>query len=207
MRVAILVIAWLALCTDLSLRVANTLLKALQILNYTADRFGTLSSTQDSPDLQLKLPQDIRTVFKTLDLDPTLSRYMLCPKCFQRYDLETCPQRSTSCGEPLWRIKYGALSGPILVPKRLYTTQSFENWLSHFVSLPVIEQQLDRSNLTATPRYIMRDVVDSPAWQTFGDYGSQPGNLIFGLFVDWYNPYLTILPELSIRRLGLFDVL
>ena len=98
---------WLALCTNLSLRIANTFLKALQILKYTPCRLGTLSSAQDSPDLQLKLPGVIRTVFKTLDLDPTLSRYMLCPKYFQRYDLETCPQRSTSCGEPLWRIKYG----------------------------------------------------------------------------------------------------
>ena len=193
-----LLAAWLPLCANVSLRVASTVLKALQILVLAAFHLGRLSSGRaGAADSRLKLPQDIRTVLKTLELEPTLMRHVMCPKCFKKYNLEACPEtcrrretrRSRSCGEELWQTQQGARCGPVPIPRRLYTTQNFETWLTHFVSLPEVESKLDHSNLTAATRHIMRDILDSPAWQAFGDYGGQRGNLIFGLFVDWFNPH------------------
>jgi hypothetical protein len=35
----------------------------------------------------------------------------------------------------------------------------------------------------------MHDVHDSPAWKDLYAFGPSPYHLIFGLYVDWFNPF------------------
>lgn len=63
----------------------------------------------------------------------------------------------------------------------------FPSWLVWFLSREGIEEELDKA-LKGTRRETTRDVWDSPAWEELGNYRLASGNLVFGMFIDWYNP-------------------
>lgn len=85
-------------------------------------------------------------------------------------------------------------NGITQVPKRLYATQSFEDWLKFFLSRRIIEDELvktfnNRRNNPYTTDHEMHDVHDSPAWHDFQDSADTPYRLVFGLYGDWFNPF------------------
>jgi hypothetical protein len=84
-----------------------------------------------------------------------------------------------------------------IYPTRTFSFQKLKNWLSHKLWLPGFEFLLD-SNLKNenTTDGTMKDVWDGSVWKTLvgpansnGIYTSKSGNLVFSLYVDWFNPY------------------
>jgi hypothetical protein len=77
----------------------------------------------------------------------------------------------------------------------VFTTQSFSSWLSSFLKRPAIDDaliagyQLHHSRPTATSNdSVMDDIQDSPGWRDLGGFRNSPYDLIFGIYIDWFNP-------------------
>ena len=123
----------------------------------------------------LELPRDVRTAYKQNFSEPDIIRTACCPSCFALYSAPVplkCQwkesPRSRPCNTDLWKSQ-NTSKGPKLIPRRLYSTQSFDSWLRFFLSRQVIEEALDesfrkRTNNTAAFGGDMHDVHDSPAW-------------------------------------------
>ena len=89
-----------------------------------------------------------------------------------------------------------------MVPRRLYTTQSFDSWLSFFLSRQIIEDALDesfrrRGHSTAALGGDMHDVHDSPAWRDLTGLFSTAHHLVFGIYIDWFNPFTNKIAGMS----------
>jgi len=143
----------------------------------------------------LRLPYNVRTAIKALSIEPAIIRSICCPKCFKQYKLDSLPKiclrretpRSKPCLEQLWTTCVTAC-GPECVPQRLYSTQSFEDWLKFFLSRPGIKDLIDKLYQHRPSMPIMTSIWDSPAWKSLGPFTSQQGNLTFSIFIDWFNP-------------------
>lgn len=100
------------------------------------------------------------------------------------------------------------------VPKCLYTTQNFNEWLKFFLSRKVIDDALqetfrkNEANGNILPHQ-MRDVHDSPAWHNvFGSGRGGAYNLAFGLYIDWFRASkLKITGEYSVPQVQFGPVL
>lgn len=144
------------------------------------------------------LNMDIRTSIKRLSISPTLKRALCCYRCFALYPLETeethCSWRDVpdgrTCGEALWRLRWGGANAPKPVPRRLFTYQTMQSWLEFMLSLPSFENLIDSSHLEqSNEAVICTDVRESCMWQELGDYTSRSGNLVFAFYIDWFNPF------------------
>ena len=82
-----------------------------------------------------------------------------------------------------------------MVPHSLYTTQSFDSWLESFLSQKIIEQGLKETfqqyinNPPTAFCGTMKDIHDSPAWKNLRAFLLSPYHLVFGIYVDWFNPF------------------
>ncbi|EPQ53349.1 hypothetical protein GLOTRDRAFT_46026 [Gloeophyllum trabeum ATCC 11539] len=195
---ALVLAAWLHICCGLSRRASTVVLKVIHIIFFMAFQLAlTVSVAPESALPKLNLKDDIHSALSTLSIDPVLIRSVCCPKCFAQYPVDHCPEfcrrretrRSKPCGEALWTVRHGSNAGPQPCPRRLYTTQSFEAWLTWFLSRPGIEDLIEESYTSQpSPDGIMYSIRDSPAWQSFGSFTSTRGNLVFSFFIDWFNP-------------------
>lgn len=199
-----LLVAWLTLHAGVSRSTANVVLQALSLILGMVTQFfvlllkslGHAVSNSAEPTLLL----DVRSVYKNINVDPEIIRFACCPKCFSLYRLSSVPKvcgwrqspRSKVCNEKLTKSRR-THSGPKNVPRCLYNMQSFESWLRFFLMRPGIEDLLDKSIVQSTT-YVpgqntkMCGIWDSPAWRSFGNYTFTRYNLIFGLYIDWFNP-------------------
>ncbi|KAJ6485979.1 hypothetical protein C8R45DRAFT_931002 [Mycena sanguinolenta] len=163
---------------------------------------------------QQDIPLDIQTIYKT-GLDPEIIRTPCCPTCFKPYTLEnlldTCdwkksPRTWWPCGAGL--KKQIRIQDPKtkefknkIVPRCMYATQTFESWLQFFLSRPQIEDHLERSFQQEQTRQNMpvpeqmRDIQDSPAWRSLGNYLLTRYHLVFAFYVDWFNPFTMKIAE------------
>jgi hypothetical protein len=72
----------------------------------------------------------------------------------------------------------------------LYSTASVVSWLRWLLMRPEIVHHLDSAHVPHTQDGSMWHTRDSPAWQSLpGNYTSRKYNLVFSLYVDWFNPY------------------
>jgi len=80
-----------------------------------------------------------------------------------------------------------------MIPRRLYTTQSFDSWLRFFLSRDVIIESLEETlRCTQVPFVFgteMRDIQDSLAWRELMGPHPSAYHLRFSFYVDWFNPY------------------
>ncbi len=188
--------AWLHLVAGLSRAATGHVLKVLQIVIQLAMLLGALLANSPSASSNsFRLPHDVRTAINTLSIEPVIILSICCPKCFKQYKLDCLPEvclrretrRSKPCLEQLWTTRVTAC-GPERVPRHLYSMQSFEDWLGFFLSRPGIEDLIDKSYQHRPSTPIMTSIWDSPAWKSLGSFTSQPGNLTFSFFIDWFNP-------------------
>jgi hypothetical protein len=159
----------------------------------------------------VELPIDIRTVYSICNLEPHIIRTPCCPKCFSTFPVNavpsTCPWRKNAkrgkrCGEPLLCNRQ-TRKGPKKVPKTFISTQSFESWLQSFLSRSDIEEHLKTSfqkTVNADHVDVMHDISDSPAWQTFRRLLRSHYSLIFGLYIDWFNPFTNKTAGMSLKN-------
>jgi hypothetical protein len=195
--------AWLHLVCGLSRAATGSVLKVLGIIVCMSIDIGRLSA-QSSPSsstqhpIRPSIPHDVRTAMSTLSIEPNIIRSICCPKCYHSYSLESLPEiclrretpRSRPCGEALWTTR-STRGGPKRVPRRLYSTQSFQDWLEFFLSRPGIEEIIDKSYAHRPPinSNVMHSVWDSPAWRSLGPFTTTPHNLTFSYYIDWFNPF------------------
>ncbi|KAJ6481127.1 hypothetical protein C8R45DRAFT_933026 [Mycena sanguinolenta] len=195
-------VVWLNLKAGVSCETANAILEALQVILTTTLELVQLALIAHGIPLQLlkfQLPQDIRTAYRNYTKEPEIIQTPCCPKCYTLYpSLENMPDRCTakvskksriSCKAELWRTqrlgkKYKR------VPKTTFNTQKFESWLEWFLSRKSIEDYLAQTfqRPSAADNEDMCDLQDSPRWKYFKNMGKDKYNLVFGLYIDWFNP-------------------
>lgn len=200
-----LLAAWLNLHAGVSRNTANTVLKALQFilvitLHLVFGVFKSAGLVVDPPEVEL--PQDVRTIYKQ-GLEPDIKRIACCPTCFTLYPADSpiptfCKwkrsPKAQACGTELWRERK-TRKGVKRVPQRLYSTQSFESWLRFFLARADIEDHLEKSarqnreQAAGGSPHIMNDIQDSPAWRSLGNYVRFKYNLVWAIYIDWFNPF------------------
>jgi hypothetical protein len=199
-RLVLVFVTWLHISRGISQEAAVIALKVLAIildLTWKLAIRATFETFDDHAYLGLPIPKDIRTAVHRLSIDPVIMHKVACPKCFAPYVLNPLPERCTwcktarskACGEPLWTT-HQTRKGPINVPRRLYSTQSFEAWLEFFLSQPGIEDLISKSYQEHPMSATMHGIYDSPAWRSLGEFTTTHGNLTFAIFVDWFNPFM-----------------
>ena len=175
--VCVLVI-WLHLRVGISRSAANTILQAIQFIISTMIQLIEVALSSRGIFIKLpkfKLPLDIHSAYGQNFPEPDIIRTACCPSCSALYSAPIplkCQwkesPRSRACNTDLWKSQ-NTSRGPKLVPRRLYSTQSFDSWLHFFLSHQIIEDAIDESfrqrrNSTAALGGDMHDVHDSPAW-------------------------------------------
>lgn len=149
----------------------------------------------------INVPRDLRTAYARCSIDPEITRTICCPECFTTYSSRPFSERCTwkessftrACNTELWTTR-NTPHGPKRVPRRYYSTQSFDSWLTFFLSRCSIVEGLEKAHDQHVQNpYVhgakMHDVQDSPAWRDLQGVGSTPFDLVFGIYIDWFNPF------------------
>lgn len=156
---------------------------------------------------------DVRTVLKKLEIEPEYMLYACCPDCSALYPPNPsratdpyphhCTKSSTPdkdrCGAHLVqsRKKRGTDEHLAWVPIKIFAFQSMKTWLGQLCSRIGVERQLEDSWKTRGSRQ-WTDIMDAPAIQGFlgpdniTHFRIQTNgalHLVFGLFIDWFNPF------------------
>lgn len=183
--------------------------KALQVIRYIMH--AVLPIVQSCVGLQtgkslqipaITLPKDVRTAYTRYFVEPVFTRTMCCPRCYYQYPgpQQDIPLKcvfkfaedSPPCNEDLWRRCRGKEG---YLPRCLFTAQSFDAWLTVFLSRKVVDDALYETFQKALKRsshpveMVMRDLQDSPMWRSLYGRPSSPYKLVFGLYVDWFNMF------------------
>ncbi len=174
--------------------------------------------TAEQQEILDSVPRDIRTALSHLKVEPNIIRYATCPRCSQTYapDLATNPDDpyprfctfaetdKPVCGATLTRkVAHAAtsISGAerfTYSPLRPYPYRTVFSWIATLFSRRVAEAIAENSWITSAlpPGSPIADIIQSPALRNFlgpdGSLFSQPVgsdiHLVFGLFIDWFNP-------------------
>ncbi|KAJ4481008.1 hypothetical protein J3R30DRAFT_3865124, partial [Lentinula aciculospora] len=191
-----LLAAWLILRAGVSCNTANTVLKALHLIIATALEllYAALQSSGfkiAKPSTNIVVPLDIHT--------PDIQRLFCCPTCFKVYPANTalkkCDYKRTArahtCDTALWTYR-STKKGTIKIPRCLYTTTSFKSWLQSFLSRPSIDKCLHKTFSTKTQYPVLQErmynVQDSPFGNSIRPNLNSPYDLVFSVYVDWFNP-------------------
>jgi hypothetical protein len=168
-------------------------------------------------DLIQQIPKTRDAVFHRLGLNPEITTQICCKKCFALYPLSNsdtdppakCTQSFLSqyqgyckwaksqaieptCDEDLFELDKQCKSKPI----RTYSYVTMKSWLKAQLSRPSFESLLDSSLSAASWDRLqdMEDVWHGRVWQEFpnlddgsGIYTEKSGNLVFSLYLDWFN--------------------
>jgi hypothetical protein len=207
-----LFVAWLSLRGGVSRDTANKTLKALKFILLTALQLLSAALSVTIPGLQvaklnadmIEIPLDIRTVYSHQGFNPELMRNVCCPKCFMQYDSTSpIPRRCTykrsqarnskPCNTDLFSQQH-TRHGLKLVPRSLFTTQSFQSWILFFLSRAQIVDSLHQTfaaSCNPSIHHRMHDIHHSPAWSGLrhGGYLRSSYHLVFALYIDWFNPF------------------
>lgn len=197
-------VAWLYIRAGVSRSVANMILQAIQLILTTTLYLIQIALSSSGVNVTfpgIELPSDVRTAYRLYCTEPEVIRTACCPQCFSlipqpipwRCQWKASP-RSHPCNTELWKSQ-NTPSGPKWVPKSLYTTQSLDSWLQLFLSRKIIEDSLVETfnyHINQPPAAFgatMADIQDSPAWGDLCGFLQSPYHLIFGIYIDWFNPY------------------
>ncbi|KAJ7240964.1 hypothetical protein C8J57DRAFT_1478017 [Mycena rebaudengoi] len=99
-------LTWLNLKAGVSQETANTILKALNLILNTA--LAVFQASLAAQGIQvvlpkIRIPKDLRTIYRNYTEEPELERTPCCPKCFTLYQsLATMPEIFDANDEDLW---------------------------------------------------------------------------------------------------------
>lgn len=195
-----ILIVWLSLEAGLSRYASNIALKSVAlILNLLFELVS--SSLKSQFDITVTFTgssftfsRDLRTACKHLDIEPDILRTGICPKCFRTIDstaFDKCTwkasPRSAQCNAELFSKRLDVDGEKI--PNLFYYKQSFASWIQFFLSRPDIEEMLTKTHAHMPQGPNMHNLHDSPAWAELRDFLKTKYNLVFGIFMDWFNPF------------------
>lgn len=174
------------------------------------------SSTQRNElqeNLLSQIPLSMATAIKRFNIEPMITEYACCPKCFAIYTPlndsvdnpiypEFCSWKETPdleepCGESL-TIVVGSEANGKQKPRRTYGAQNPVAWLSRLLARDkTIEEFMEQSWATFSSDGGMKDIFDGDVLQDFKGPDGKPWSncpndelhLVFSMFVDWFNPY------------------
>ena len=208
------IVAWLSLQSGISRDTANILLHLFKFIILTTLRLIKLALAAADIEIseltELKMLLDIQTVYSQCQLDPTIEWVICCPKCFKQYpNHDGGPSqcnwyhfpKSRPCNTNLY-TQHETSGGLQRIPECLYTTQSFESWLTFLLSHSQIEDHLyqtfAKSQGVFNPGW-MHDIHDSPAWSSLHPFLQSPYHLVFALYIDWFNPLTNKIAGMSVN--------
>lgn len=179
---------------------------------------GRLSPlTLEQQEILNSVPRDIRTALSHLKVEPNIICYATCPRCSQTYAPDPakpddpyprfCTFAETDkpvCGAALTlQVAHAANSTSgaerfSYPPLRPYPYRTVFSWIASLFSQRVAEAIADSSWIASalSPGSPIADIIQSPALRNFlgpdGSLFSKPLgsdiHLVFGLFIDWFNP-------------------
>ena len=99
------------------------------------------------------------------------------------------------CEEPVFK-EFVASGKPAWRPIKSFCYQRLKDWLKRKLLRQDFEDLLEAPLQYARQDGVMRDIWDGTVWKTFKfpstasePYTSTSGNLVFSLYVDWFNPH------------------
>lgn len=129
------------------------------VLAFLHDQIRILSpiiGANESNALLKAIPRSVKTVLSLFDLEPTVNRYIVCPKCYAPYPLSDkdsksikselrCEHRTTPaslpCGEKMTRCT-SKNARDVHRPIKEYYHQDMREWVGRFICRPEIELTL-----------------------------------------------------------------
>ena len=190
------------------------LLSARENVVLLANTWGSLHGiTIDPTPILQAIPISSDAVFHRLGLKPDLISCVCCRKCFALYPKDSeetrCTERFLSkyrkfekltksqdqiprCDQYLWRTN----SAGQKKPGQTFNYVTLESWLKNCLLNQRFETLLDSSlaAMNRTPNQAMEDVWHGSVWQEFpnndqgeGIFTQTSGNLVFSLYLDWFN--------------------
>ncbi|KAF6745571.1 hypothetical protein DFP72DRAFT_824306 [Ephemerocybe angulata] len=187
------------------------------VLGFLQDQveiIGPLVGEQRRRQMAKSFPSTVKAVLDSVDLDPSIRRYVQCPRCYALYPTtsaypEQCTHQeapgSPPCGAKLTRTR--TVNGKDeSQPITYYLHQDFTQWLGRFLCRPEIEAMLDQrksefskkqSEPREQPSNVVTDVLESkiikdfrwPDDRPFYDCAKDEFRLIFSLSGDGFNPF------------------
>lgn len=196
---------WLHVRAGVSRAVCNAVLIAMALIVQSI--VVMLSSAMESHGIKVRspsfdIPRDVRTAYKKYFPEPDIQRDICCPKCFNKFSCPideiplTCPWRPSPktkdpCGAALWTTRQSKAGGKS-VPACLYTTQSLQSWLRTFLARKVIDDALHATHSKqaggVNPNKL-HDIHDTPGWRSIYTTDRGPYDLVFGLYIDWFQVF------------------
>lgn len=207
LAVEVFLMILLLLC-NVSVQDVRMCTEFLKLILDHALKLGNLSAVSIKRILD-SIPNQVSTMYKTLELLPDTTSYICCPKCFALYEfnseasklIEKCTYKETPssvpCGRNLYKNRYFK-GRKYNVPVKKYTQHSLKKWLGRFMCRKDIESYLDHNPYeTGAAQGEMKDMWDGPELQEFCGPDGEPfvkkdgkgGKYIFGLCMDGFNPY------------------
>jgi hypothetical protein len=159
------------------------------------------------------IPLSMATAIKRFNIEPEITEYACCPKCFAIYTPlknssddaiypETCSWKETPdldepCGEQLTVVVGNEANGKTK-PRRTYGIHDPVAWLSRLLARDkTIETFMEQSWSMFRNKGEIKDVFDGEVLRDFKGPDGKPWSncpndelhLVFSMFVDWFNPY------------------
>ncbi len=209
-RMVCIFLAFFQLCFRISDKAMAHLLTFLSAL------FHHFSSMlQNAPVLRLfseGFPRTLYSLRKSLKLQSSYMKYVVCPKCHKLYNESQCvvkvgretrslhcnikfpnhPQRHRrqKCGTELMKkVKIG--KNYKLVPRKSYVYYDIIQSLQRLVSKPGFLSLCEQWRKRNVPSGWLTDIYDGKLWKEWMRVGGVPflevpGNLVFMLNIDWF---------------------
>ncbi len=164
--------------------------------------------TEAERNILTYFPQDIRSVRKVFDVEPSTVVYAACPKCSCVHAPDTkdkillypshCNHTNFPTSRPCrTKLTITGVRGSqsVRVPIRPFAVQDLETFIAGLISRPGMEMAMDRG-LDLNEKLEMWDVSDAeeirdmkgPDGKLFVCGGGEL-RLLWCLSVDWFNPY------------------
>lgn len=188
---------------------ADVMLTSIRAIIYAAFVFSGTELLPSQTAFLERLPIDVRTALRILDLEPDYTLYACCRSCFalyppdltargdqSRYPLKCTHRPAPSapmCGEILTKENADGEKKPI----KSFAMQNINSWIAQLLCRPGVEEMISESWKKPSGDRV-NDMMQAPAVQRFlgpdnhtlfSVQGPSSYNLVFALFVDWFNPY------------------
>ncbi|KAJ2911826.1 hypothetical protein MD484_g8588, partial [Candolleomyces efflorescens] len=224
-RYSLFILAGMLLVLVLHLLFHNSQGYCEVVLGLLHDQVALLEELIDEgrrQELARSIPRTVKTVLSAFDLDPCVSRFVVCRRCFGLVPStddfpEFCPHREITspnpCNGRLSRTDKDGNRRPI----KEYVHQDFREWLGRFLCRQDVEEMLDRrkrqfKDASGRTDGLVDDILGSkmiqgflwPDGLSFTNCPDDDLRLFFALSGDGFNPFFNRTAKQSVTSTGLY---